>query len=297
MPQYGKQLTTASSSKGGAPAGQFPPEQLEAALTEANIYVFRQDEDLRYTWVYGPPGGDGLTGRTDEELLPSREREAVVAVKQRVLQTGVPADCEVSYALPEGRKLFALHVHPILGPERKVVGITTIATDISRVHSLESEQIDLSEELAGTLQRYETALRGSNVTVYTQDRDLRYTSISNPIFERKIDEIIGHTDEEVLPAASRSAIIALKRAALETGSPQDSEVCIPAASGERWYDLHIEPLRDIMGAIVGLSCAAVDITERKEGEAHLRLLMRELTHRSKNLLAVIQAMALSLIHI
>ena len=46
-----------------------------------------------------------------------------------------------------------------------------------------------------------------------------------------------------------------------------------------------------MGSIVGLSCAAVDITERKEGEAHLRLLMRELTHRSKNLLAVIQAMA------
>jgi two-component sensor histidine kinase len=35
----------------------------------------------------------------------------------------------------------------------------------------------------------------------------------------------------------------------------------------------------------------VDITERKEGEAHLRLLLRELTHRSKNLLAVIQAMA------
>jgi len=38
-------------------------------------------------------------------------------------------------------------------------------------------------------------------------------------------------------------------------------------------------------------CRAVDITERKESEAHLRLLMRELTHRSKNLLAVIQAMA------
>jgi two-component sensor histidine kinase len=33
------------------------------------------------------------------------------------------------------------------------------------------------------------------------------------------------------------------------------------------------------------------VTERKEGEAHLRLLLRELTHRSKNLLAVIQAMA------
>ena len=59
----------------------------------------------------------------------------------------------------------------------------------------------------------------------------------------------------------------------------------------RWYDFHIEPLRDVTGDIVGLTCAAVDITERKEGEAHLRLLMRELTHRSKNLLAVIQAMS------
>jgi len=292
MRQYGKKFETVASNQGAAVPREIPPDQLKAALADANIYVFRQDADLRYTWVYGPEGGgDGLTGRTDEELLPSREREAVVAVKQRVLQTGVPADCEVSYALPDGRKLFALHVHPVFGPDRKVTGITTTATDISRVRSLESEQRDLSEELAGTLQRYETALRGSNVTVFTQDRDLRYTSISNPMFERKIDEIIGHTDEEVLPAAGGSAIIALKRAALETGSPQDSEVCIETPSGERWHDLHIEPLRDIMGAIVGLSCAAVDITERKEGEAHLRLLMRELTHRSKNLLAVIQAMA------
>ncbi len=40
-----------------------------------------------------------------------------------------------------------------------------------------------------------------------------------------------------------------------------------------------------------MTCASVDVTERKEGEAHLRLLLRELTHRSKNLLAVIQAMA------
>lgn len=291
MRQHGQKLKTAAPDHGRAIKRDVPADQLKAALAEANIYVFRQDADLRYIWVYAPGGGDGLTGRTDEELLSSREREAVIAVKHQVLQTGVPADCEVSYALPEGRKLFALHVHPIVGPDQKIIGITTTATDISRVRSLESEQRDLSDELAGTLQRYETALRGSNVTVFTQDRDLRYTSISNPMFDRKIDEIIGRSDEEVLPPAGRSAVIALKRAALETGSPQDSEVCIQTQTGERWHDLHIEPLRDILGAIVGLSCAAVDITERKEGEAHLRLLMRELTHRSKNLLAVIQAMA------
>ena len=50
-------------------------------------------------------------------------------------------------------------------------------------------------------------------------------------------------------------------------------------------------MRDLTGEVIGLVGTAVDITRRKEDEAHQRLLMRELTHRSKNLLAVIQAMA------
>src|SRR5262249_42466978 len=154
-------------------------------------------------------------------------------VKKGVLQSGQPADYKASYVLPEGRRLFALRVHPVFGPGKAVIGITTTATDISGIRSLESDEPDLNQELAGTLQRYETALRGSNVTVYTQDRDLRYTSISNPMFERKVDEIIGFTDNEVLPAASRAAIIALKQIALETGTAQDSEVCIQTAAGER----------------------------------------------------------------
>jgi PAS domain S-box-containing protein len=139
--------------------------------------------------------------------------------------------------------------------------------------------------------RYETALRGSQVTVYTQDRDLRYTSISNPILGHAIEDILGHTDEELLPPDGGATIIALKREVLANGQAKRTEVALDDGPGPRWHDLHIEPLHDEAGDIVGLTCAAVDVTERKEGEAHLRLLMRELTHRSKNLLAVIQAMA------
>lgn len=45
------------------------------------------------------------------------------------------------------------------------------------------------------------------------------------------------------------------------------------------------------GVAAGMSGTARDITERKRWEEHTQLLMREITHRSKNLLAVIQAMA------
>jgi PAS domain S-box-containing protein len=139
--------------------------------------------------------------------------------------------------------------------------------------------------------RYETALRGSQVTVYTQDGDLRYTSISNPMLGRSIEEILGHTDLEILPSDSSTALIAAKREVLRSGEAKRTEVSFEDAPGIRWHDLHIEPLRNEAGDVVGLTCASVDVTERKEGEAHLRLLLRELTHRSKNLLAVIQAMA------
>ena len=139
--------------------------------------------------------------------------------------------------------------------------------------------------------RYETALRGSQVTVYTQDRDLRYTSISNPMLGRSIEDILGRTDAEILSSDSSATIIAVKREVLTSGEARRAEVPLEDAPGIRWHDLHIEPLRNEVGEVVGLTCASVDVTERKEGDAHLRLLLRELTHRSKNLLAVIQAMA------
>lgn len=126
--------------------------------------------------------------------------------------------------------------------------------------------------------RYETALRGSQVTVYTQDRDLRYTSISNPMLGRSIEEILGRTDAEVLKPEGGTAIVAAKREVLATGEAKRIEVSLEDAPGIRWHDLHIEPLRNDTGEVVGLTCASVDVTERKEGEAHLRLLLRELTH-------------------
>src|SRR5437899_12736735 len=73
-------------------------DHLGSALVDAHVYVFYQDMDLRYVGAFGPNAEKlavSLVGRTDDELLPSRERETVVAIKLKVLRTGIPADCEV----------------------------------------------------------------------------------------------------------------------------------------------------------------------------------------------------------
>ena len=160
----------------------------------------------------------------------------------------------------------------------------------SPVH-VASEQRRLALELATALQRYEMALRGSNVSIFTQDRELHYTSISKPLFGFPVEQVLGAGDADLLGEMRAHALVILKREALATNEPRKGEVEVEEAGTPIWYDVHVEPLRDITGSTVGLTGAAVDITERKENERHLRLLMRELTHRSKNLLAVIQAMA------
>src|SRR5215472_11224436 len=81
--------------------------------------------------------------------------------------------------------------------------------------------------------RYETALRGSQVTVYTQDRDLRYTSISNPMLGRSVEEILGHTDIEILTADGGAAIVAAKREVLSSGEAKRTEVPLEDAPGIR----------------------------------------------------------------
>ncbi len=55
--------------------------------------------------------------------------------------------------------------------------------------------------------------------------------------------------------------------------------------------LTVSPVKNAYGRVIGASKIAHDISERKRGEELLRTVMHELSHRSKNLLSVIQAMA------
>src|SRR5262249_17749697 len=157
-----------------------------------------------------------------------------------------------------GRALFALHVDPMLGTDGAIEGVMSAAVDVSQTRLLESEQRRLTEELRAAVQRYETALRGSNGTVFTQDRNLTYTSVSGPLVGRQVDDIIARNDDAIPPQPNRKPVSALKQRVLADGQAADAEVSIGEALARRWFDLHVEPMRDVTGKIVGLIGAAVD---------------------------------------
>jgi two-component system CheB/CheR fusion protein len=59
----------------------------------------------------------------------------------------------------------------------------------------------------------------------------------------------------------------------------------------RWYDMRLRPYRTVDNKIDGVVITFVDISELHEGEARQRLLLGELTHRVRNILTVVQAIA------
>lgn len=75
-------------------------------------------------------------------------------------------------------------------------------------------------------------------------------------------------------------------------SVRDAEILIERPNGSRVPVLvNILPLKNERGEITGAINCFYDITERKEAEQRQEILMNELAHRGKNLLAVVQSIA------
>ncbi len=158
-------------------------------------------------------------------------------------------------------------------------------------HQLEERVEARTTELEEAKQRFEIALRGSPISVFSQDRDMRFTWAHNAPAGLSPEFLKGKTDAEVLPAEAAAVIMAAKRKVMDTGTAEELETDFELFGRKRSFYLLIEALRDGNGAVLGTTSVAVDVSERKANEDQLRLLLRELTHRSKNLLAVIHAIA------
>ncbi len=82
------------------------------------------------------------------------------------------------------------------------------------------------------------------------------------------------------------------QAALQAGAPYSMEHRLMRADGTyAWHLSRALPFRDSAGNLTKWVGTATDIDEHKQREQHIRVLMAEVNHRSKNILSVIQGIA------
>ena len=197
-------------------------------------------------------------------------RPAVEAVVKKAAETGEPYDLE-SLFIPSGSKdkIWVRSLGRVVYSGGKIVKLVGTFQNIDK-HKRAEEAVRESEA------HFRIALENAPIVVFDQDRELRYVWIYNPHpgFDRQA--VLGKTDAELLPADEAARLTEIKRRVLETGVTALEEVRTTIGGQSFFYDLTVEPLRDLSGNIFGVTCASFDITERKQAE--------EVLARERNLL-------------
>lgn len=101
----------------------------------------------------------------------------------------------------------------------------------------------------------------------------------------------GARDKDFLPESEAERLWELKQDVLASGASRAIQISIPDTSGARWFNVWVDADRAENGEIRGLLTTAVETTEQRRREQTLRALLREVSHRSKNLLSIIQSIA------
>lgn len=135
----------------------------------------------------------------------------------------------------------------------------------------------------------ERALHGAGISLLHQNADLLICHSENLPDHLKCLFVLGQDDTGLFGKKDGLRIIEAKRAVLATGNPGQIEVECSTDDGRRTYEIKIERTDEVPPH--GILSIMIEVTDIRHRERALKLLLRELSHRSKNLLAIIQGIA------
>jgi PAS domain S-box-containing protein len=176
----------------------------------------------------------------------------------------VNINMDLAIRLPNGNlRPILVNSTPIRDQKGKVSGAVAVFQDMTDRKRAE-QQLRESEE------RFKVALKNSPITVYTTDRELRYTWIHNPPLGFSPNQMIGKRDDEIFSAAQAEMMVAFKRKVLESGTGARQEIILKLEGQTIIFDMTAEPIYDGKAEIEGLTVAAVDMTEQRQLEAEMQ---------------------------
>ena len=182
----------------------------------------------------------------------------------------------------DGQAAYLLRVKPYRDLNNVIDGVVITLIDISERKALERDQAHLAAIVAS-----------SEDAIISHDLDGTITSWNagaEKIYGYSGDEMVGQPMSTLLDDAQMDEWPA-NLIRLRQGKPVTDIDISRVTKGDRviYVSLTISPMRDAQGVIIGASAVARDIAMRKLAEDHSAMLMAELDHRVKNILAVVSS--------
>lgn len=146
-----------------------------------------------------------------------------------------------------------------------------------------------------SLEAVSRALRGSPVTVFFQRLDGTFGWFENGQTIWDNGKLTGAHEREAFTAKSLESLERARQQCVDKGSPVDVEVQTlprnPSDHEKNFLKITMQPARDDTDTLVGYLCSSVNITIERQREQTLRTLLREVAHRSKNMLAIVLSLS------
>jgi PAS domain S-box-containing protein len=271
-----------------AHARLFERARLDRAISDALIatapigFAFL-DPDLRVRRINARLATfDGITpegylGRRPGDIVPALA-DAIEPLLRQVLASGEPIlnreHAGEAPGHPGEPRVWSESYYPIRAVSGQLLGVGTLVTDITAQRHAEAQLHATIERLRVSEERFAMALRSAPIIFFTQDRDHRYTWIHNPGQQFTPERMIGRSDQELLECEEEAMTLwAIKEQVMAVGRRERHDVAITAGGERRTYDLIVEPLRDGNGNVSGVTCAAIDVTARRQAEAERERLL------------------------
>jgi len=199
---------------------------------------------------------DAIRGLRWRNLVHPADQPVIEAAWRQALSQHADFTVEHRIGSPDGR------------PRWMLTRATAVRDDWDRVVRWFGSTVDIDcrrqAELAlrTSHERLRLALETARLTVFQQDRGLRYTWIYNPALGFAEEEVRGRTDAELMEyPGDVAAITALKRQVVERGQGLRQVVRVHHQGQDFWYDMNIQPQRSADGEVAGIIAAAKDVTE------------------------------------
>ena len=244
-------------------------------------------------------GAEQLFGYSAEEMIgesvwklipPEAEQDEINILESIRAGRRVPSHDSVRLHR-SGRKIHvAVSVSPVLNREGTVVGASTIARDVT-------DRRQQNEMLRQNEARLRMALRSARAGAWDFDLRRRELHWSPEMFALYgLDPADGQPTREQLarrisPQHRKRARREFARAMLQGGSFTLEFPIVRPDGTEIWTALAGDVVKDEQGRPVSARGIDQDITERKNWDKRQAMLLRELSHRVKNTLAVVQSVA------
>ena len=232
-------------------------EHFRILVEQASDGIFVTDAEARYIDVN--TAGAQMLGYTRDEILELSICDVIAPSEVERLSSEIGRFADGSIVRSDWlfrRKDGSLFPGEVCGKQLPDGRLQGIVRDMTQRKLME-------QEMRHSEERFRVALKDSPITVFNQDRDLRYTWIYNPQLYWQ-HEVLGKTDEEVLGLEKSANLTSLKRRVLSTGVALRKEISVPS-NGKRFaFDVNIEPLFGSAGDIIGITGACMDIAKLRE---------------------------------